>query len=162
MSDYIIRKIESNELNVCAEVIRESFSTVAKEFNLTKENCPSNGAFIKTDRLILERSKGNMMYGLFDNASLIGFVELEDKGAGRFELEKLSVLPAYRHHGYGKALLDYAGKAVSEMGGNIITIGIIEQNIILKNWYLKYGFTHTGTREFPHLPFLVGFMEMKI
>lgn len=162
MPDYIIRKVESNELNACAEVIRESFFTVAKDFNLTNENCPSNGALIKTDRLILETSKGNIMYGLFNNSSLIGFFELEDKGAGRFELEKLAVLPAHRRQGYGKILLDYARKAVNEMGGNIITIGIIEQNTILKNWYLKYGFTHTGTKEFPHLPFFVGFMEMKL
>lgn len=53
MPDYIIRRIESNELNVCVEVIRESFFTVAKAFNLTKENCPSNGAFMKTDRLLI-------------------------------------------------------------------------------------------------------------
>ncbi len=162
MPDYFIRKIEFNELHACAEVIRKSFHTVAEAFHLTKENCPSNGAFIKTDRLDLEWSKGNMMYGLFVQSSLIGFFELEEKGAGRFELEKLSVLPALRHRGYGKILLDYAKKTVRELGGNIITIGIIEQNAILKNWYLKYGFTHTGTREFPHLPFMVGFMELMV
>jgi len=161
MSDYIIRKIELNELNACAEIIRESFSTVAKTFNLTEENCPSNGAFIKAERLILEMSKGNIMYGLFYNSSLIGFVELEDKGAGRFELEKLAVLPTYRHQGYGTILLDYAIKTVNEMRGETITIGIIEQNTILKSWYLKHGFAHTGTKEFPHLPFLVGFMELR-
>lgn len=86
-------------------------------------------AFIKADCLILEMSKGNIMYGLFCNSSLIGFVELEDKGAGRFELEKLAVLPTRRHQGYGTILLDYAIKTVYEMRGETITIGIIEQNI---------------------------------
>ena len=34
--------------------------------------------------------------------------------------------------------------------------------ILLKNWYMSYGFRETGTKAFPHLPFTVCFMEKEI
>ncbi len=54
---------------------------------------------------------------------------------------------------------EYAFKTAKAMGFNKIQIGIIEENTILKNWYTKNGFVHTGTQKFEHLPFTVGFME---
>lgn len=39
-----------------------SFLTVAEEFGLTEENCSTNGAFIKRERLVFEREKGNLMF----------------------------------------------------------------------------------------------------
>ncbi len=71
-------------------------------------------------------------------------------------------MPEYRHKGLGTRLLDYAREQVGEMGGKRISIGIIEENAVLKNWYLAYGFKPTGTRKFEHLPFTVGFMELEI
>ena len=32
---------------------------------------------------------------------------------------------------------------------------------MLKAWYQSQGFIHTGTKTFDHLPFTVGFMELK-
>jgi len=51
---------------------------------------------------------------------------------------------------------------VKSYGGNKISIGIIEENTKLKDWYLKLGFTHISTRKFKHLPFTVGFMEKEL
>lgn len=48
------------------------------------------------------------------------------------------------------------------LGANKIKIGIVEENTILKEWYEKIGFVHTGTKKFEHLPFNVGFMEIEI
>ena len=45
------------------------------------------------------------------------------------------------------------------LGGTKIKIGIIEENNILKKWYLNNGFAHIGTGKFDSLPFTVGFME---
>ncbi len=87
---------------------------------------------------------------------------MREKDIGIFELEKLSVLPEHRHRGGGKFLLKHARGEVSRMGGDKITIGIIEENLRLKNWYISHGFIHTGTANFPHLPFTVGFMELLI
>ena len=52
--------------------------------------------------------------------------------------------------------------SIDGYGGNKISIGIIEENAKLKDWYLKLGFNHISTRKFKHLPFTVGFMEMEM
>lgn len=162
MPVYSIRKVYFEELDLCADVIRQSFITVADEFGLTTQNCPTNGAFIQVGRLISDWNQNVNLYGLYCDKELMGFMELKKKEAEIYELEKLSVLPEHRHKGCGALLLDFARKEVFEMGGNKITIGIIESNYRLKMWYLKHGFINTGIANFPHLPFVVGFMEMQI
>ncbi len=39
---------------------------------------------------------------------------------------------------------------------------IIEENTVLKNWYIANGFVHTGTKKFDHLPFTTGYLEWKV
>lgn len=156
---YSIRRVRIDELDICTNVIRQSFDTVAKEFGLTADNCPTNAAFIRTERLVWEINQGTYFYGLYCDEGLIGFMGLRDKGEGVFELEKLAVLPECRHNvGAGK-LLAYACDEAVKMGGNKLTIGIIEENTRLKAWYQKHGYVATGTARFTHLPFTVGFME---
>jgi len=162
MDHFIIREVQASEIDACTEVIRQSFLTIANEFGLTKENCQTNGAFIENERLISEKQKGHLMFALHLKDEIVGFVALEDKQSGVFALEKLSVLLKYRHLGYGKALLDFAKSMVLSLDGHKIIIGIIEENVRLKRWYEQYGFIHTGTKVFPHLPFTVGFMALNI
>lgn len=79
------------------------------------------------------------------------------------ELNNLAVLPEYRYLGIGEELVDYAiTYSKNILGANKIKIGIVEENTILKEWYEKIGFVHTGTKKFEHLPFTVGFMEIEI
>jgi uncharacterized protein YaiE (UPF0345 family)/ribosomal protein S18 acetylase RimI-like enzyme len=157
-----IREVKDSELEKCAEVIRRGFRTVAEEFGLTEEKVPTNGAFIKLERLAVERAKGLLQFALLENGDIIGFVQLEKANEETYYLEKLSVVPEHRHAGYGRALMDYAGEMVSALGGKKIGITIIEENERLKSWYIKNGYTHTGTKKFEHLPFTVGFMELNI
>ena len=160
MTAASIRSTQIEELDDCAELIRQSYSTVADQFGLTRENCPSNGAFLETHRLISDWEEGARMYGLYHEDALCGFMELKAKGGGLFTLEKLCVLPACRHLGYGGKLLAFARQEASAMGANKISIGNMEDHVVLKRWYESHGFVSTGTRQFPHLPFLVGFMEL--
>lgn len=160
--EYEIRLMGEEQLGECAEVIRQGFMTVAKDFGLTEKNCPTNGAFIRKERLLEEMAKGHIIYGMLDKDRIIGYMQLEKNSGELYYLQKLVVLPEYRHKGLGTKLLDYAKKQVAEMGGKRISIGIIEENTVLKDWYLAYGFNHTGTRKFEHLPFTVGFMELDV
>ena len=160
MAEVAIRNVRFDELDTLAWVIRQSFATVAADFGLTEQNCITNGAFIKTERLVSDWNRGDMMFGLFADGEPIGFMQLSQKDAAMFELGRLAVLPQYRHAGYGVQLLDFARNTVREKGGIQIIIGIIEENTVLKNWYQTYGFVHTGTRLVPHLPFTVGSMEL--
>ena len=88
-------------------------------------------------------------------------MSLSKKGDDVFELHNLAVLLEYRHKGFGKLLLNHAKNVVNSFGRNIIKIGIIEENTVLKNWYIANGFVHTGTKKFEHLPFTSGYLEWR-
>ncbi len=155
----MIEQVCQAQLAACLDVIRTSFQTVADEFGLTPENCPTNGAFMPLGRLQSDFNRGGLMFALKEDGQIVGFMQLWRKDADTFELEKLAVLPPYRHNGHGKALISFAKARAIELGADKITIGIIEENTRLKKWYKAHGFVGTGTRDFPHLPFTVGFME---
>ena len=158
MDNVFIRTMQENEVEQCAEVIRQGFGTVARDFGLTPENCPTNGAFIKIERLEEDIKKGKSMYVLCDSSSIIGFMELEKIDENRVELQKITVLSEYRHFGYGTKLLDFAKNQAKAWNARYLTIGIIEENTVLKEWYIKNGFVHKGTQVFQHLPFTVGYL----
>jgi GNAT superfamily N-acetyltransferase len=157
-----IEPVSAGDLDRCAQVIRESFMTVAQDFGLTQQNCPTNGAFLQTERLAADLEKGNRMYGLFAGKEMVGFMQLEAGKEDAVILEKLAVLPGSRHNGYGRMLLEFAKETARKSGGRKLLAAIIEENSVLKQWYLDNGFVHTGTKKFPHLPFTVGFLEAEI
>ena len=154
-----IRQVNKNELDECLKVIHRSFSTVAEQFGLTKENCPKHTSFIPLSFLETQMNWGWYMYALHLDGKIIGYVSLSKEGDKVFELHNLAVLPEFRHKGYGKLLLDFAKEKATSLGGAKIKIGIIEESTILKNWYIQNGFVHIGTKKYDHLPFTSGYME---
>ncbi|MEJ6951365.1 hypothetical protein [Natronospora cellulosivora (SeqCode)] len=44
----------------------------------------------------------------------------------------------------------------------VLKIGVINENKVLKEWYIDLGFLETGRKNFSHLPFEVCFMEYHI
>ena len=157
----MINRVENKEqLNICLDIIRSSFATVSEEFGLTERNCPSHTAFMTAHKLGKQFDDGRPMFICCQDNVPVGYFSLAKCSDKEWELNNLAVLPAYRHSGMSKAMVDYAVSTVKNYGGNKISIGIIEENITLKNWYLKLGFKHISTRRFEHLPFTVGFMEL--
>jgi ribosomal protein S18 acetylase RimI-like enzyme len=154
--------LSTEHLPMYAEVIRQSFATVANDMNLTRENCPGHTSFITNERLGSKIKDGYYPFGYFTNGKLVGFASLTDTGNGVYEMNDVSILQEYRHLGYGKAILDFCKEQVNERCGSKITIGIVEENTVLKDWYTANGFIHTGTKQFEHLPFTVGFMEWSL
>jgi diamine N-acetyltransferase len=139
-------------------VVKDSFRTVALEFGLTKSNCPTHPSNITFSQLNGLKKKGLKFFGLFLDEVQVGFVAVESNGDGLFYLEKLAVLPEYRHDGYGAALVKYGLNYALINGGTRVSIGIINEHKVLKKWYQGLGFQETGTLNLPHLPFIVGFM----
>lgn len=157
-----IRQITEEELPQALEVIHKSFATVATAFNITKENCPRHTSFMPIENLRNYMKWGWLMFGLFDNNRLCGYFSLSKEGEETYELHNLSVLPEYRNRGYGKMLLDYAKEKSKELGSSKLTLNIIDENSVLKNWYTANGFVYTGSKKFSHLPFTSGYMECVI
>ena len=158
----MIKQIQYSELECCVSIIQQSFSDIAEKFNITRDNCPTHTSFTTMQNLQHHWDNGYLMHGYYLNNTMIGYASLEIKGLSTFELRNLAVLPEYRHMGYGKQILDFCKMKVRELNGNIITLGIIEENTMLKNWYIANGFIHIGTKLFEHLPFTVGFMECTV
>ena len=154
-----IKPLSVEHLPKFAEVIRKSFSTVAMEYGLTIENFPNHWSFASDERLSEKLKDGCYPFGYFSDGELVGFVSLTDIGEGIFELGTLSVLPEYRHLGYGKALIDFCKEKIRNFGGRKIIISLVDTHVILKEWYVKNGFIHVETKIYEHMPLPVGYME---
>ena len=157
----IIYPVKADDLSACLHVIHQSFATVAKQFGLTRENCPKHTSFLPLSDLETQFDWGWHMFGLFAGKALIGYVSLSVEG-DIYTLHNLAVLPEYRHHGFGKQLLDHAKAHAKDLGGSVIKIGIINESTVLKAWYAANGFVHTGSQKFEHLPFTTGYMEYNL
>ena len=155
-----IRPLTSEHLPQYAEVIRRSFSTVAHDFGL--EDC-SGFTSNRTDEGFAKKlKKGYHPFGAFIGDKIIGFVSIVDRGQGAYELEKLSILPEYRHFGYGKQLISFCKVQAKELGARKIIIEIMDNDQRLKDWYLDCGFVYTGAKQHEHIPFTVGYMEAAV
>jgi diamine N-acetyltransferase len=157
--------VQSNhDLSDVVKVLNEAHLTVAEEFGFSKESNPTNNAFIDESTLKTQLEKGILLFSLTVKGRIIGCIAIEKstKEPGTFYIEKVSVLPEYRHRGYGKRMMGFAADKIKENGGERISIALIDSNTRLKNWYRIQGFKETGTRDFPHLPFRVCFMSKGI
>ena len=109
---HTITQLAPDDVPAAAEVIRQAFATVAEAFDLTEENCPTNGAFLRDAALAEEQERGTVLYGLSDEDGLSGCMALKRKNEATFSLEKLAVAPWSRNRGYGGALVAHAVEAV--------------------------------------------------
>ena len=154
-----IREVKNeHDLKNSVAVIRDSFKTVAVEFKLTQDNCPTHPSFMTLDKLLELKNKARM-FGLFLNDVQVGFVAIERADDTLYYLDKLAVLPTYRHKGYGRKLVEFVLDNVKKHRGERVALGMINESTVLKNWYQELGFKETGTKNFEHLPFTVCFME---
>lgn len=149
------------DLSTIVKVLNLSHGTIARDFSFTKEDNPTNNAFIDEKTLREQLNNGIELYGLKMNNRLIGCIAIEKskREPGTYYIEKVSVLPEFRHQGIGVRLMDFATAKIKDAGGQIISIALIDSNTKLKKWYLSQGFIETGFKDFEHLPFRVCFMR---
>lgn len=160
----MIKKISEKDIPECVQVIKDSFLTVANEFNFTEENAARFTALaINNERLLWQYNEQRPMFGYYnDNGKIVGYFSLEIKDNSECELNNLCVLPAYRHQKIGGLLLEYAFDKAAEMNCTKMNIGIVEENKMLRKWYENYGFKHIGTQKYDFFPFTCGYMEKEL
>ena len=151
-------------ISIVVKILNEAHGTVAKEFGFTKENNPTNNAFIDEQALRTQLEQGVELFQLTINDLAIGCIAIEKskKEINTFYIEKVSIIPEYRNRGYGVNMMEFAVKNIRENGGQWISIALIDSNMKLKKWYSKQGFKETETKEFPRLPFRVCFMNKQV
>lgn len=158
----MIRKVNLSEMQICSDVIKESFLPVALKFNITKDNAPRYVAFSVTPEKLKEQYlNGREMYVYEFHEQIVGFFSLDfsDKNC---ELNNLCVLPEYQYNGIGEELLKFAINRALEKKSNNFTLSIVEENTVLKDWYSSFGFIHTHTKKYNFFPFNCGYMELKL
>lgn len=161
--DLIYKLVNTDqEMTDSLNIIRESFATVAEDFSLTRENAPTNPAFIEIAHLQKMQEEGILMLGVFCEILQIGFVAIEKNETNSYHMERLAVLPEYRHKGYGRQIVEHVAKYVAIQGGEAVLISVIGDHTILKSWYHELGFIEFDTKLFSHLPFSVCYMEKRI
>lgn len=162
---FKIRKADvSNDIHDIHKIIQQANKTVANDLHLTIDNAPTSPAFIEIEK-IKESIKSGVEYYIGQiNNTAVGCVAIEkDKNDNNnYYIERLSVLPEHRHNSYGEKLLDHAICEIETKNGKSSGVAIINENKILKDWYLKYGFKEVGLKKFNHLPFTVCFMSKSI
>jgi ribosomal protein S18 acetylase RimI-like enzyme len=156
----IKKATEQDDFKTLAKLLNDSFATVAKEFGLTKSNSPTNNAFINHEELKSQLTENREFYYYFDNF-IVGFIAIEksSKDSDVFYIEKVAVLPHFRHKGIGFQLMEFATKRILELGGKRISIGLINSNTKLKEWYKNQSFNEVEIKSYEHLPFEVCIME---
>ncbi len=160
----MIRQIEKKDIPECISVIRESFMTVARQFDITPENAPAFTAYATDEAKILHwmDNQHRPMYGYFSDGKLAGYYNLYLPGDNECELGSLCVLPDYRHDGIGDALLNDSIERAKSLGCTKMNLSIVEENTVLRAWYEAHGFTHIGTKKFDFFPFTCGYLEKNI
>lgn len=159
----MIRAAVAEDIPECVNVIKRSFKTVADELGFTAENAPRFTAFaITAEKLLAQMQEEHKpMYVCCDDTQIIGYYSLayNEKGC---ELNNLSVLPECRHNGIGEKLLQHSCETAKQLGYEVLHIGIVEENKMLKEWYQQHGFEHLGTKKFDFFPFTCGYMRKKL
>jgi ribosomal protein S18 acetylase RimI-like enzyme len=145
----------------CVALLRVAFGTVAKEFGITEVSAPTNAAFTTIDNLQKHLQNGMTLYGMFFDSKLVGCVAVKRSKADAlvFYIERLAVAPEERHRGYGDKLLAFAIEQIQKGGGTTVSVGLMDSNVKLKEWYQSKGFVQHDCRRIGSLPFKVRFMS---
>ena len=157
----MIREAKREDITICVDLIKKSFMTVANELGFTEENAPGFTAFAATsERLYWQMEHENRrMYVFEENGTLCGYYSLLMQNNEACELNNLAVLPAYRHNGIGKKLLNHAFDMARNAGCKTVHISIVEENIVLRKWYEDNGAIHVETKKYDFFPFTCGYMK---
>jgi diamine N-acetyltransferase len=151
-----------DELREAAQVIRDSFRTVADDLGLTPEHWPSYVAFIDDAELPRLAEEGLSFYAEFEGDRQIGVFGAKLREDGKFWVEKVAVLPECRHRRVGRRLMEFACALARDAGAKVVRLATVDDNQVLKQWYVGMGFLQVELRHFEHVPYPVCLMEKSV
>ena len=157
-----ITKAEITHKKLLASLISESNKDVAIQFGISFDNNPKHPSFCTPEWISSDFDKGQEYFLLTKNNTTIGCIAFEQPRPNTAYLNRLSVLPDYRHQGAGELLVKYIFQYAKEKNINEISIGIIASHDLLKSWYVKLGFIEKHTKKIEHLPFDVTYMKYEL
>jgi GNAT superfamily N-acetyltransferase len=162
MNTVEIVTTDITDADALARLIAAAFADVAVRLGLTRESCPGHTSFITADEVRRGMGFGNLYFEAFSGEVPCGTVAIRLPKNGVSTLEKLAVLPDFRHRGIGRQLVERAFDAVRTTGATAVEIGIIAKQTDLRGWYERFGFQATRHAHYDHLPFDVLHMRRTI
>lgn len=146
------------DAQMLANLISESNKDVAEQFGLNASNNPKHPSFCTKDWILSDFNRGVKYFVFRSEENNAGCVAFEHPKPDLSYLNRLSVLPQFRHRGIGKKLVEHVILFSRSKNIQFVKIGIIANHHRLKQWYQKLGFRETETKKFSHLPFEVTYM----
>ena len=157
--EKIIQKASFHDAKIIAFLVSQSKKDIADKFGLTIENNPKHPSFYTKKWVLSDIDRGEEYFLCQRKNANLGCVAFEQPDSKISYLNRLSVLPEYRHDGVGEQLVKHVLEYSKSKEIQKVSIGIIVDHTILKKWYLKLGFIEGITKSFDHLPFDVTFMS---
>lgn len=158
----MIEPVRREHLSTCLDVIKRSYEDTAVTFGMTEENCPYRGR-TRLPLSVFEKefSDGCMMYGYTKGGEMIGFLSMQLKEDTLY-IQDIAILPAYQHNGYGGELLRFAKETAKSAGCPKLSLGMVHDNIPLREWYQSHGFHTVKLLHFEKVSYAVGIMETEL
>ena len=158
----VIRTARAGDEQLLAQLIRQAFTDVARRFGLTPQNCPKHPSNCTPQWLESDFSRGVTYFVMEIEGQPVGCAAFELAAPELGYLERLAVAPPFRRNGFGLRLAAHVLAAARAHGVKQLSIGIIADQIELKQWYRRIGFVQGDTKAIAHLPFAVTFMSCAI
>lgn len=158
----MIESIRREQLPICLDILSRSYENTAVTFGMTEDNCPYRGR----TRLPLqvfekEYDEGYLMYGYMHNSQIVGFLSMQLK-ENELCIQDIAVLPEYQNGGFGSELFLFAKETAQRLHCSKITLGMVYDNTVLRNWYHKLGFKTVNMIRFEKVNYIVGMMELSV
>lgn len=154
-----ITQAPRTEAELLAAIVSESNKDVARQFGLTASTTPHHPSLCTSDWIRADYDRGERYFLFQQGKDTVGCVACEQPDAQTFYLNRLSVLPAWRHQGIGEKLVKHVLERARAQGVEQVSVGIIAAHTVLKRWYITLGFEEGVTRSFDHLPFEVTYLR---
>lgn len=160
--DMQIITAKKEDAEQIAATVSGANKDIAKLFGINKENNPKHPSFCAKTWVLSDLDRG-VEYFFHKNKNIItGCVAFEQPDPDTAYLNRLSVLPQFRHKGIGAALVNHIIEYSKSKNIHIVSIGIIAGHEVLKAWYLELAFIEKETHRFKHLPFDVTYMHYEL
>lgn len=156
----MIERIEREHLQKCLEIMKLGYEKNAVTFGMTDENCPYRGrTHLPYQELEHEYDSGCMMFAYKHDGELVGFLSLlvEDR---KMHINDIVLLPNFQRKGFGSALMQFAKEQAKLKNCEKLVLGMVHENITLRKWYEKEGFTTVKLKKYEKVNYTVGKMEL--
>lgn len=151
-----IRKVTVADLSTLKEISIKTFTDTFGKQNTAKNLHDYLEESYNDSQLKQElENDDSAFYFIFVDHQLAGYLKVNSDNAqsesmdeNHFEVERIYILPAFKHFGLGKQLINYAIKLTKVANKKVIWLGVWERNFAAQGFYNHLGFQRISEHSF--------------